>query len=89
MSKCSCKFVSLKVCDILHYYQIEPAYSGLAVRLTRKVVMKAVPGALPLFQPVFHSPGTNFVKLFAAVIYDFCNKLECLSLPGLSEPRVT
>jgi hypothetical protein len=29
-------------------------------------------------------PGTNVIKLFTSVIYDVRNKLECLSLAGLS-----
>jgi hypothetical protein len=29
-------------------------------------------------------PGANPIKLFMAVIYGFCNKLECLSLDSLS-----
>jgi hypothetical protein len=29
-------------------------------------------------------PGACTIKLFTAVIYGFCNKLECLSLTRLS-----
>ncbi len=31
------------------------------------------------------APGPNVIKLFIAVIYEFPNKLECLSLAGLSD----
>jgi hypothetical protein len=29
-------------------------------------------------------PGACIIKLITAVLYDFCNKLECLSLASLS-----
>jgi len=29
-------------------------------------------------------PGANVIKLFTAVVYEFCNKLECLTLESLS-----
>jgi hypothetical protein len=31
-------------------------------------------------------PGACIIKLITAVIYGFCNKLDCLSLASLSKP---
>jgi hypothetical protein len=53
-------------------FQNELAYLDSDVSYESKMFMKPT------------TPGANVIKLFTAVIYDFCNKLECLSLASLS-----
>ncbi len=55
---------------------------------TCKLNLRVFRQSLTLGKLIFCSflfcPGACFIKLFTAVIYSFCNKPECLSLPSIA-----